>query len=164
LTELVTFLEMTARDQLRPCPAVDGVELFLEEPGAAVLRPLIIRVAEPHAWPSLLWPDEQWEGWFAEPRRRAWTVRVHDEPAGVVELESHPDDAAVEIASFGLVSEFVGRGFGGYALTLAIERAWSFGTVTCERVWLHTSTLDHPHALHNYQRRGFRPYKTETRS
>ena len=24
-----------------------------------------------------------------------------------------------------------------------------------ERVWLHTCTLDHPHALRNYLRRGF---------
>ena len=30
------------------------------------------------------------------------------------------------------------------------------------RVWLHTCTLDHPHALPNYQKRGFAPYKTET--
>jgi hypothetical protein len=28
-------------------------------------------------------------------------------------------------------------------------------------VWLHTSSADNPHALPNYQRRGFRIFKTE---
>ena len=29
------------------------------------------------------------------------------------------------------------------------------------RVWLHTQTSDHPHALSNYHGRGFRTFKTE---
>jgi hypothetical protein len=29
------------------------------------------------------------------------------------------------------------------------------------RVWLHTCTLDHPNALPNYVRRGFRPVREE---
>jgi hypothetical protein len=31
------------------------------------------------------------------------------------------------------------------------------------RVWLHTSSRDHPHAKPNYERRGFRPFRTEQR-
>jgi hypothetical protein len=30
-----------------------------------------------------------------------------------------------------------------------------------ERVWLHTCTLDHPAALPNYLKRGFRPIREE---
>jgi hypothetical protein len=30
------------------------------------------------------------------------------------------------------------------------------------RVWLHTCTKDHPHALSNYQARGFQVFRTET--
>ncbi|GAA1691008.1 GNAT family N-acetyltransferase [Fodinicola feengrottensis] len=165
MTEVVTYVEMTARDQLLPSAAVEGVGLSLEPPGDPVIRPLLARVAAPHAWPSLMWTDEQWTAWFAEPRRRLWSVRVDGAPVGVAELEAQ-QGPAVEIASFGLVPEFVGRGIGGYALTLAIEQAWRFdptGDGPANRVWLHTSTLDHPHALQNYQRRGFRPYHTETR-
>jgi hypothetical protein len=60
----------------------------------------------------------------------------------------------------------VGRGLGGYALTLAVRRAWQaepegYGPV--RRVWLHTSTLDHPNAIGNYCRRGFRLLRTEPR-
>jgi hypothetical protein len=29
------------------------------------------------------------------------------------------------------------------------------------RVWLHTSSFDHPRALPNYHRRGFRTFKTD---
>ena len=40
-----------------------------------------------------------------------------------------------------------------------VERHAEIDKVT--RVWLHTNTLDGPHALANYQARGLRPYKTE---
>lgn len=71
----------------------------------------------------------------------------------------------VEIVVAGLVPEFVGKGFGGHLLTVATRLAWKAehpdGALT-RRVWLHTSSLDHPHALPNYQRRGFRVFATET--
>ena len=30
-----------------------------------------------------------------------------------------------------------------------------------QRVWVHTCSLDHPHALANYQARGFRIFRVE---
>jgi GNAT superfamily N-acetyltransferase len=68
----------------------------------------------------------------------------------------------VEIETFGLVPEVVGRGIGGHALTLTLQLAWALRPGV-KRVWLHTSTQDHPNALPNYQARGLRPYKTEER-
>jgi GNAT superfamily N-acetyltransferase len=65
-----------------------------------------------------------------------------------------------EIVTFGLLPEFVGRGLGGFALTLGIQQAWALAP-SVKRVWLHTSTFDHPRALPNYHRRGFRTFKTE---
>ena len=79
-------------------------------------------------------------------------------PAGYFELHA-PGDGAVEIAYFGLLPEFFGRGWGGHLLTRAVDTAWSLGAA---RVWLHTCTLDHPAALPNYLRRGFRPVREET--
>jgi len=46
----------------------------------------------------------------------------------------------------------------GMLLTRAVETAWAGGPA---RVWLHTCTLDHPNALPNYVRRGFRPVRQE---
>jgi GNAT superfamily N-acetyltransferase len=76
--------------------------------------------------------------------------------AGYVELL--PRDDEVEIAFFGLLQPYQGVGLGGHLLTFALERAFELG----RRVWLHTCSLDGPHALPNYEARGMVPYRTET--
>jgi hypothetical protein len=82
---------------------------------------------------------------------------VSGTPAGYFELERQ-HDAAVELASLGLLPRFIGKGIGGTLLTAAITRAWEMGT---QRVWVHTCTLDHPQALSNDQARGFRIVRRE---
>jgi len=77
-----------------------------------------------------------------------------------VSMEAQPD-GNVEITTFGLVPEFVGRGIGGYALTLAVRLAWRLPGA--RRVWLHTSSKDHPNALPNYRARGFEPFHVEVK-
>jgi GNAT superfamily N-acetyltransferase len=77
---------------------------------------------------------------------------------GWYELRAAPADQAVEIAYFGLVPGAVGRGLGKQLLACAVHDGWSRGAV---RIWLHTCTLDHPHALPNYRARGFRAFRTE---
>jgi GNAT superfamily N-acetyltransferase len=72
----------------------------------------------------------------------------------------HSNDE-VEIAYFGLLLKFIGRGLGGALLTSAIENAWAWSP-TPSRVWVHTCNRDHPSALANYQARGFKIYKTVT--
>jgi GNAT superfamily N-acetyltransferase len=78
-------------------------------------------------------------------------------PAGYFELERHADES-IEIAYFGLMQEFLGRGLGKHLLTAAAEQAWSDRP---DRVWLHTCTLDDAAAMPNYLRRGFKPFKRE---
>ncbi len=85
-------------------------------------------------------------------------LRVNGETAGYFELRRH-DDGAVEIAYFGLLPAFTGQGLGKFMLTKAVERAWARGA---NRVWLHTSSLDHSSALSNYLARGFSIWKQET--
>jgi hypothetical protein len=82
-----------------------------------------------------------------------------------VEVEAQPG-GDVEIVVFGLVPEFVGKGFGAPLLAIATSSAWQtepLDGVPIRRVWLHTSSRDHPHALPNYLRRGFRRFRTERR-
>lgn len=78
--------------------------------------------------------------------------------AGIVVYDPHPG-SEVEIKSFGLLPESIGKGLGGFALTLAIEQAWNLEPGVT-RVWLHTSSKDHPRALPNYHRRGFSTFAT----
>ncbi len=72
--------------------------------------------------------------------------------AGYFDLSMN-EERSVELISFGLLPQCIGRGIGGFLLTEAIKRAWHMGA---SRVWLHTSTRDHAHALANYRARGFR--------
>lgn len=70
------------------------------------------------------------------------------------------DEGEVEIASFGIRPDTVGDGYGGAFLTAIVRQAWALlpewdGDDSSPRVWLHTSSWDHPHALANYLARGF---------
>jgi GNAT superfamily N-acetyltransferase len=167
--EVITFLEMTSPAQLRPGRVVPGLVLVPTAPGEEPLvRQTIVRVGAPYRWPSAGWADAAWAEWFAAAGRQSFLLRAGGPAgilAGIVETEAHPPHD-VEITSFGLVPERVGTGLGGHALTLATRRAWTLDHPALEdvrRVWLHTSTLDHPRALANYRARGYRPYHTSTR-
>ena len=79
-------------------------------------------------------------------------------PAGYVELDGRID-REVELAYFGLLPEFIGRGLGPWLLSWALAAAWDRDP---SRVWVNTCDLDHPKALLYYQKAGFVPYHQET--
>jgi GNAT superfamily N-acetyltransferase len=64
----------------------------------------------------------------------------------------------VELVHFGLTPEFIGRGLGKPLLAAAIEAAWDDDP---ERVWVKSTSLDHPRGLLTYQWAGFVPYREE---
>lgn len=81
-------------------------------------------------------------------------------PAGYFELAGPPGDD-IELAYFGLMPDFVGRGLGRYLLSCALDRAWGREP---GRVHVQTNTLDHPAALTLYQKAGFVPFAQEERT
>lgn len=115
-------------------------------------------VGAPWNWTDKLeWSDEDWLGYVQAHTLRTWVAYDHGTPAGYFELQRQPA-GDVEIVYFGLAEAFIGKGYGGYLLTRAIEEAWSWGA---QRVWVHTCSLDHPGALANYRARGFEVYRTQ---
>ena len=78
-------------------------------------------------------------------------------PAGFIELDARRN-GEVEIAYFGLMPEFIGRGLGRYLLAWGVGKAFESNP---ERLWLHTCNFDHPEALVVYQRAGFVAYRQE---
>lgn len=104
------------------------------------------------------WDCADWKKWVENPRVQLWIGSLGGTPAGFFELIGY-DDGSVEIALFGLIPQLRGQGIGGAFLSSCIEAAWkySFGPSSDEvsRVFLLTSTLDHPNALKNYLARGF---------
>jgi ribosomal protein S18 acetylase RimI-like enzyme len=132
-------------ERLDPCPP-------------DVYRALYRDVGERWHWRDrLIWTDDQLVRHLARHEVTIFVARVGEDTAGYFELERHADDS-VEIAYFGLRTEFFGRGLGGELLTRAVEEAWRMGAT---RVWLHTCSLDSPRALPNYLARGFRAFKEE---
>lgn len=156
-----TYLEMTSPDQLRPAVApVDGWMVRQAEISSPELnRFLYTAVGGAWYWTDRLsWTYAKWLAYLDRPTLQTWVGYLKGTPAGYFELDKGPD-GSVELAYFGLLPQFIGRGLGGPLLSTAIERAWGFGAA---RVWVHTCTLDAPAALHNYQSRGFRVYRQRT--
>jgi GNAT superfamily N-acetyltransferase len=154
------YLEMTDPAALRPAPArrADFEIRRAEIPSPELNRFLYTAVGGDWYWTDRLpWSYRQWLAYLDRPELQTWVGYAAGNPAGYFELEAQ-SGRAVEIAYFGLLPVFVGQGLGGALLTAAVERAWA---MKAARVWLHTCTLDHPSALTNYQRRGFRIYREE---
>ncbi len=105
-----------------------------------------------------VWSDQQWIDYVEDSGLHTWVAYSRGTPAGYFELQQQ-DSGRVEIAYFGLIPKFIGRGFGGFLLSQAIKSAWELGAT---KVWVHTCTQDHPNALKNYQARGMKIFKTET--
>lgn len=156
-----TFLELRDRSALRPAPEPEArYSVRRQSPcSPATYRSLYESVGRPYHWRDrLAWSDDELTRHLTRADVSVWMLRDHDQPAGFFELVAHHDHSA-EIAYFGLLGEYHGRGLGKFLLTRAVEEAWRAGST---RIWLHTCTLDGPAALPNYIARGFEPFRTET--
>jgi GNAT superfamily N-acetyltransferase len=156
MSVVTTFLEMTDPAALRGAvpPAVPVEIARVDDP--AVNRRMYETVGADYSWTDrLAWTPDQWGAWAA--RVETWVATVGGECAGYYELD--PQGGDVEIASFGLLPAFHGHGIGGHLLSHAIGRGFDLGGA--RRVWVHTCTLDGPHALANYEARGMRVYNVE---
>ncbi len=128
---------------------------------ASFYRYLYAEVGRFYHWVDRLgWSDQEIREHLSRPGLSLWVMYEGGAPAGYFELERH-EDGSTEIAYFGLIQEFIGRGLGKHLLSEAVGRAFDEGA---SRVWLHTCTLDDPAALPNYLKRGFAPFKQETYS
>ena len=152
------WLELCAPEELRPAPfAIGGVVLSR------------LRGAEPER-ARRLW-SEVGRGFWTE--REDWTparwrshldaastwfgVAASDaEDLGFYELTRAGDQ--VKLEGFGLLPGWRGRGLGAGLLTAATHQAFALGA---RRIFLHTATDDHPHALPNYLARGYHVYREE---
>lgn len=155
-----TYLELRDPSQLRPRRVDDpAVRVDLVGQGAPVLwRFLYEGVGHAYHWIDRLpWTDAQITEYLADPSVSLFVMTVDASVAGYFELKGH-DDGSVEVAYFGLLPAYYGRGLGAHLLTEAAERAWDLDP---SRVWLHTSSLDHPAALSNYRARGFTVVRAE---
>ncbi|MGW2277661.1 GNAT family N-acetyltransferase [Streptomyces sp. NPDC001770] len=161
-------LEQTAPTDLEPAKEPDGDVTIVR---AEVPSPEFSRFLYTAVGGDVLWTDRlgltytQWQEIVDRPGAETWVAYVNGTPAGYIELDPQ-DDGVVEIMYFGLLPAFRGRRIGGHLLGVGVARAWDLaerwpGRQATRKVWVHTCSLDGPHALANYERRGFRLFDTK---
>jgi GNAT superfamily N-acetyltransferase len=158
VTVTTTYLHIPARAHFRPSFASDPNTQIIQafDASASFYRFLYGSVGRDYHWiDRFAWSDEQLETHLARPTTTLLVLYVRGVPAGYVELDTASSEPGTEVAYFGLIGAFHGRGLGKHLLSAGVQRAFDDGA---GRVWVHTCTLDGPHALANYQRRGFSPY------
>jgi GNAT superfamily N-acetyltransferase len=151
---VITYLELRDPAGIRPARPVDAPISLVDPPDGAVNRSFYEGVGADWNWTDLLGRDDAF--WQAHAESvETWVI---GDGAGYAELRVGGDGVQdVEIAYFGLLPAFHGRGLGGALLEFALRRGFELGS----RVWVHTCTDDGPHALANYIARGLVPYKEE---
>ncbi len=160
----VTFLEMDGPPSQPPAPPPSGVRLAIlraRRPTVPYYRFLYNTVGEPWLWiDRRKLPDAELAEIIQDDRVEIYVAYASGVPAGFVEIDRRNADV-VEIAYFGLMPEFIGRGIGPYLLGWSVQEAWR---TTPEKVTVNTCTLDHPKALALYQRAGFRPVRQQQKT
>lgn len=154
----VWHLELTT--SVRPAP-LTGASYKLQRvpsPTPEFSRYLYLGVGASCMWYMRLnWSWQQWQARFSDPRVELWVATDGAVPIGYFELEAQSQNTA-EICYFGLFPEALGKGQGARLLEDAITCGFQLGK---NRVWLHTCSLDHPAALPNYLKRGFKLFREE---
>jgi len=107
----------------------------------------------------LIWTDLNWIDYISNDQLFTYIIKDKSEIAGYFELLFNKQSKEAEIVYFGILQEYYGKKLGGYLLSEAIKNSFNLG---CERVWVHTCSLDHKNALKNYLARGMKNFKSET--
>ena len=107
----------------------------------------------------LIWDDLKWMNYTKNTNLETYIMTDNDELIGFFELLFHPETSKCEIAYFGILDQYIGKKYGGYLLSEALRLGFRNNT---KKVWLHTCSLDHKHALNNYLDRGMKIFKSET--
>jgi len=115
-------------------------------------------IGKEHQWVDrLTWTETQWTKYVSDKKVKTYVLKKNEDLAGYFELILHPVE--VEIAYFGLLEEYRNQKLGSYLLSSAIKSSF---LTNPKRVWVHTCSLDHKNALHNYISRGMKIFKKET--
>lgn len=154
----VHYLEMTSVDDVVPSREVTALIIEAVDPPNGEINQRFYRdVGASWQWTDRApWSVENWKDYVDDEALKTWLFKIDGVAIGYGETRNEAGD--VEVVYFGLLPAYVGCGYGGAALTMLLQAAWS--QLGARRVWLHTCDEDHPNALRNYQRRGLRHYDT----
>jgi GNAT superfamily N-acetyltransferase len=150
----VSFMRLDAKPERRWSALPVGTRLELAPRlSVGAYRDLYDRVGGPWLWwLRRMMPEPMLARLLADPAVAVYRLLQGEMVAGFFELDatSWPD---VNLSYFGLLPEAIGQGLGFSLLGAAIDQVFS-GPV--RGMTVNTCTADHPRALPNYQRAGFR--------
>ena len=156
------YLEINSINDLnasRIFPERSSIQL-IQPPDFQLNKFLYKNIGKKHNWVDrLIWSEKQWIIYTSNEKVKTYVLKKEDNIAGYFELIFHQEKRETEIAYLGLLKEYQNKNLGSFLLTSAIKNSF---LDTTKRVWVHTCSLDHEHALNNYISRGMRVYRTES--
>jgi GNAT superfamily N-acetyltransferase len=156
------FLEVKKKEHKRQVPFFPTkVQVYVDEKKDININKFFYRqVGKDHFWRDrLLWSDKEWRKYINNKNLETGIMKINGELIGFYEEEFHKKKNEMELIQMGILKEYQGKKFGSLLLEHIIYEAFNKNV---ERIWVHTCSLDHKHALDNYLSKGFKIFKEET--
>ena len=117
------------------------------------------KVGKEHFWRDrLLWSDKEWNKYVNNNNLETGIMKINGNLVGFYEQEFHVLKNEIELIQMGILKEYQEKKFGSFLLKYIINKAFARKV---NRIWVHTCTLDHKHALNNYLSKGFSVFREE---
>ena len=116
-------------------------------------------IGKKHRWVDRLsWSNDTWINYLSNKNLYTCVLKKNDDLVGYYEKIYYEESNEFEIAYFGIMEEYIGKGYGGFLLSEALESCLK---EKVRRIWVHTCSLDHENAIKNYLARGMKLHKEE---
>ena len=137
-----------------------NVKIFLDtEKNININKFFYRQIGKDHFWRDrLLWSDKEWQKYINNKNLETGIMKINSNLIGFYEQEYHKKKNEMELIQMGVLKEHQGKKLGSFLLDYIIQNAFSRGV---ERLWVHTCSLDHKHALNNYLSKGLKIFKEE---
>ena len=156
------YLEIFSLSELNETknPSNEFVLELIDPPNFQLNKFFYKEIGKNHRWVDrLIWNDKEWIKYTTNRNIKTYILKKKDDLVGYFELIFHDDKNETEIAYLGILEEYLNKKLGSYLLSSAIRKSFLNKP---KRVWVHTCSLDHKNALHNYISRGMKIFKKET--
>ena len=155
------FLELKSNEiEIGKVDLPQNVSIFINEKKKYEINKFFYKqVGADHYWRDrLVWTDQEWLNYVSNNNFETWILKKNEEIIGFYEQEFHPSSNEVELINMGILKDNRGQKLGSTLLLHAISNAFNKNP---NRMWVHTCSLDHKHALNNYLAKGFKIFKEE---
>ena len=155
------YLEINSLNEINSTKPKINCKIELKNPPDFQLNKFFYKqIGKSYRWiDRLVWDDEKWTSYTNNSNLETYIMTENRDLVGFFELLFNSETRKCEVAYFGILDQYIGKNYGKYLLSDALKLGFRKNT---KKVWLHTCSLDHKHALKNYLGRGMKIFKSET--